>query len=280
MGVKRRLLWEIMAMKRLFLALALGAGLLTSFAARAEETEADRAARWHDLQQAIFGDKQLQDGQGILQLEAPVRALDAALVPITITLTGTKAIKGVYLVIDDNPSPLAAHVTFGPAADPHLLKLRVRVNQYTQMHAVAETADGQLYEVMKFVKAAGGCSAPAGSDDAVALKDIGRMKLRLLSDFTLGKPVQAQLMIRHPNFNGMQMDQVTRQYTPAHFIQSADVSYNGQLVFHLDSDISLSTDPVIGFDFVPQDKGLMKVDVHDSENLKFSHSFEIPEHAS
>jgi len=280
MGVKRRLLWEIRAMKRLFLALALGAGLLTSFAASAEETEADRAARWHDLQQAIFGDKQLQDGQGILQLEAPVRALDAALVPITITLTGTKAIKGVYLVIDDNPSPLAAHVTFGPAADPHLLKLRVRVNQYTQMHAVAETADGQLYEVMKFVKAAGGCSAPAGSDDAVALKDIGRMKLRLLSDFTLGKPVQAQLMIRHPNFNGMQMDQVTRQYTPAHFIQSADVSYNGQLVFHLDSDISLSTDPVIGFDFVPQDKGLMKVDVHDSENLKFSHSFEIPEHAS
>ena len=280
MGVKRRLLWEIRVMKSLFLALALGAGLLTSFAARAEETEADRAARWHDLQQAIFGDKQLQDGQGILQLEAPVRALDAALVPITITLTGAKAIKGVYLVIDDNPSPLAAHVTFAPAADPHLLKLRVRVNQYTQMHAVAETADGQLYEVMKFVKAAGGCSAPAGSDDAVALKDIGRMKLRLLSDFTLGKPVQAQLMIRHPNFNGMQMDQVTRQYTPAHFIQSADVSYNGQLVFHLDSDISLSTDPVIGFDFVPQDKGLMKVDVHDSENLKFSHSFEIPEHAS
>ena len=267
-------------MKRLFLALVLCAGLLTSLPARAEETEADRAARWHDLQQAIFGDKQLQDGQGILQLEAPVRALDAALVPITITLTGAKPITGVYLVIDDNPSPLAAHVIFGPAADPHLLKLRVRVNQYTQMHAVAETADGQLYEVMKFVKAAGGCSAPAGSDDAAALKDIGRMKLRLLSDFALGKPVQAQLMIRHPNFNGMQMDQVTRQYTPAHFIQSADVSYNGQLVFHLDSDISLSTDPVIGFDFVPQDKGLMKVDLRDSENMKFDHSFEIPEHAS
>ncbi len=267
-------------MKRLFLVMALGAGLMTSLAARAEETDADRAARWHDLQQAIFGDKQLQDGQGVVQLEAPVRALDAALVPITITLTGAKPIKGVYLVIDDNPSPLAAHVTFGPAADPHLLKLRVRVNQYTQMHAVAETADGQLYEVMKFVKAAGGCSAPAGSDDAAALKDIGRMKLRLLSDFALDKPVQAQLMIRHPNFNGMQMDQVTRQYTPAHFIQSADVSYNGQLVFHLDSDISLSTDPVIGFDFVPQDKGEMKVDVRDSENMKFGHSFEIPEHAS
>jgi len=30
-------------------------------------------------------------------------------VPITITLTGAKPITGVYLVIDDNPSPLAAH---------------------------------------------------------------------------------------------------------------------------------------------------------------------------
>jgi sulfur-oxidizing protein SoxY len=149
-------------MKRAFLALALGAGLLTSLSVRAEETEADRAARWHDLQQAIFGDKQLQDGQGVVQLEPPVRALDAALVPITISLSGARPIKGVYLVIDENPSPLAAHVAFGPAADPRLLKLRVRVNQYTQMHAVAETADGQLYEVMKFVKAAGGCSAPAG----------------------------------------------------------------------------------------------------------------------
>ncbi len=55
-------------MKGFFLALALGAGLLTSLGARAEETEADRAARWHDPQQAIFRDKQLQDGQAVLQL--------------------------------------------------------------------------------------------------------------------------------------------------------------------------------------------------------------------
>jgi sulfur-oxidizing protein SoxY len=265
-----------MAMKRLFLALALSVGLLTSFPARAEETGADRAARWHDLQQAIFGDKQLQDGQGVVQLEAPVRALDAALVPITITLSGSKPIKGVYLVIDDNPSPLAAHVTFGPAADPHLLKLRVRVNQYTQMHAVVETVDGQLYEVMKFVKAAGGCSAPAGSDDAAALKDIGRMKLRLLSDFTLGKPVQAQLMIRHPNFNGMQMDQTTRLYTPAMFIRTIDVSYNGAPVLHLDSDISLSSDPVISFGFIPPQKGQLKVLVRDTKDSTFGQSFDVP----
>jgi len=33
-------------------------------------------------------------------------------------------LKGVYVVIDGNPSPLAAHFTFGPKADPRSLKMR------------------------------------------------------------------------------------------------------------------------------------------------------------
>lgn len=238
--------------------------------------EASRAARWTALRQAIFHDRALQNGGGVIQLDAPPRALDAALVPVTLELAGAKPVKGVYLIIDANPSPLAAHFTFGPKADPHTLKLRVRVDQYTDMHAVAETQDGQLYVATKFVKAAGGCSAPAGSDDAEALKDIGRMKLHVLGEFAAGKPLQAQLMVRHPNFNGMQMNQITRYYTPARFIRTVDATYEGASVFHLDSDISLSTDPVITFGFVPQAKGKMNVVVRDSSNATFDHAFDIP----
>jgi len=36
-----------------------------------------------------------------------------------------KDVKSIYLVIDDNRAPLAAHITFGPAEDPQSLKLRV-----------------------------------------------------------------------------------------------------------------------------------------------------------
>jgi len=150
------------------------------------------------------------------------------------------------------------------------------VDQYTDMHAVAETQDGQLYVATKFVKAAGGCSAPAGADDAAALHDIGRMKLHLLGEFTTGKPVQAQLLVRHPNFNGMQMNQITRYYTRARFIRTIDAAYAGQAIFHLDSDISLSSDPVITFGFVPQAKGRMQVIVRDSDNATFDRSFDIP----
>jgi sulfur-oxidizing protein SoxY len=244
--------------------------------AHAAQDEAERAARWQQLQQAIFGTRSLADGAGVIQIEAPEHALDAALVPVTLTLKSATPIKGLYLVIDNNPAPLAGHFTFGARADPRNLKLRVRVNQYTFIHAVAETADGKLFVARQFVKTSGGCSAPVGADNADALKDIGLMKLHLLGTFNPGKPLQAQLMIRHPNFNGMQMDQITRVFTPPRFIRTIDATYDGAPIFHLDSDISLSTDPVITFGFVPEKKGNMQLVVRDSDNAAFNHSFDVP----
>ena len=238
-----------------------------------------RIERWNALREAIFGKRPVMDGTAVIQLDTPPRALDAALVPLTLSIVGGKQVKGVYLVIDNNPSPLAGHIVFGPKADNSTLKLRVRVNEYTLIHAVAEAQDGALYGVAKFIKAAGGCSAPAGTDESESLRELGRIKVRLLTPFNPGKPLQAQLMVRHPNFNGMQMNQITRMYTPARFIKTTEVTYEGASVFRLDSDISLSTDPVMTFGFVPQGKGQLKVRVVDSEDRSFEGSFDVPEAA-
>jgi sulfur-oxidizing protein SoxY len=265
--------------ERMLLGAVLAASAALGFssgAAAQDESDAQRDARWQELKQAIFAGRPVQDGSALLEIDAPARALDAALVPISLKLKGDAAVRGVYLVIDENPGPLAAHVTFGPQSDPRMLKLRVRVNAYTLVHAVLETRDNQLYSVARFVKASGGCSAPAGADDGEALKDIGHMKLRLLEPFSAGKTLEAQLMIRHPNFNGMQMNQVTRLVTPPRFIRSIDMTYDGAPVLHLDSDISLSTDPVITFGFVPQEKGRMQVVVQDSSDARFADSFDVP----
>ena len=241
------------------------------------DSDQERAERWQDIQKSIFDGKTAKVDDAAVKLDAPVRADDAALVPMTISLADPKNVKGLYLVIDDNPSPVAAHFTFGPDADPKEIKLRVRVNTYTDVHAVAVMKDGSLLETTKFVKASGGCSAPMGMSDEEAMKGMGDMRLRVAGDISANKPVDATLMIRHPNFNGMQMNQVTRQYTPARYIQNVVVKFDDKQVFDLDTDISLASNPVITFDLLPSAaKGQLKVDVKDSTNGQWSKTFNVP----
>ncbi len=247
--------------------------------AGASDDPAEREARWQDIARGVFGDRKLQNGDGIIGLAAPARAEDAALVPITVTIpdaaAGKAAITGMYLIVDDNPSPVAAHFTFGPAIDPHEIKLRVRINTYTNVHAVAETADGALFATEKFVKASGGCSAPMGMSDEEAMKNIGEMRLRFAANAEPNVPAWATLMVRHPNFNGMQMNQVTRDYTPARYIQTINVTTGDKKVFDLSTDISLASNPVINFTFLPQ--GEIKIAVADSSKAHWEKSFPGPE---
>src|SRR5262245_55287548 len=87
--------------------------------ARAERSEAERAARWADLKHAIFGDRVVVDAGDLVAIDAPARAEDAAIVPVSIRVAASLGpdVYGIYLVIDDNPSPLAAHFVLGPLAE-------------------------------------------------------------------------------------------------------------------------------------------------------------------
>lgn len=262
----------------LSLGLALAAPVLSP--AMAEESEAERAERWHDLKQAVFGDRPVQDGTGVIALDAPARAQDAALVPITISLSaggGSSGgrVKAVWVLVDGNPSPLAGTFHFGPAADPHILRTRVRVDQYTLMHAVAETEDGRLFSAERFVKAAGGCSAPSLKDPQVAMSRLGQMRLRVEGEGPVqdGGAAMAQLLVSHPNNNGMQVDQVTHNFIPPRYIQDIIIYYGDDVVLTVDADISLSEDPAITFGFVPHGAGPFRVEVQDSTKAVFRQEF-------
>ncbi len=267
-------------MKRLMFALALtlsAAALTPSHAlAGATDTDEERAARWSEIKTTIFGDRKVEASDSAVTIDAPVRALDAALVPIGLTLADKDSVKGLYFIIDDNPSPYAAHFTFGPAADPGAIKMRVRVNNYTNVHAVVETKDGRLLESAKFVKASGGCSAPMGMSDEEAMKGMGEMRMKFSGDAPSGKPIEATLMVRHPNFSGMQMNQVTRDYTPARYIEKLAVTRGDALVFHLDGDISIASNPVISFGLAPEGRGPIKVVASDNQGGRWEHSFPLP----
>ena len=247
----------------------------------AAPSELERAARWADLRQAIFGDRVVEEAGDRVAIDAPDRAEDAAIVPVAIKVADALApeVRGLYLVVDYNPSPLAAHFLLGPLADARRIETRVRIDDYTHLHAIAETADGRLYAAARFIKAAGGCSAPAGKDQALALKRLGKMKLVLAGTRKPDLPVEAKLLISHPNNSGMQMDPLTHLYIPADFMQTLEVTYKGKLVFKLESDISISEDPAISFVFdAPRGAGggVLSAQILDSSQRRFSQSWPVP----
>ena len=257
----------------LVLGLILSAPLLGGSALATDANDPEREARWQEISAYIFGDRKVAPTDSLIKIEAPKRAMDAALVPITLTMADKGNVKSVYLLIDDNPSPFAAHFTFGPAADPGELKLRVRIDAYTNVHAVVETKDGKLFQTVAFVKASGGCSAPMGVSDEEAMKGMGDMKMKFAGDAQGGGPLAATLMVRHPNFNGMQMNLTTRSVRPARYINKIMVSYGDTDVVTIDGDISIATDPVFNFAFVPTGDGPMKVVVSDTEGGHWEQSF-------
>jgi len=261
------------------LALRLGALLIvlcsgSAGAANLQPTDDPAASPvWQKVRASLFEGRSIAPAPAdLLTLEAPSRAIDAAVVPIAIRTrmpAGGRHISKLYLIIDANPSPVSAIFQFTPDSGRAEIETRVRVDAYSHVRAIAETSDGQLFGVTRFVKASGGCSAPAGSDAKAALASLGQMRFRVEGDLKGRSPVQAQLMIDHPNHSGLAMDQGTRQFTPAHYVRKVDVTYDGKPVFSADVDFSISENPNFRFYFLPQGNGELRATVVDSRDLRF-----------
>ena len=75
------------------------------------------------------------------------------------------------------------------------------------------------------------------------------MKLRLHEANQSPIMQDAQVMIRHPNYSGMQMNQLTGLYIPAKFIDNMEVRRGSDVVFTMTGGISLSENPNIRFTY-------------------------------
>ena len=254
---------------------------LTAGGARAQDANPDPAASvvWKKVHESVFANADIAPADGIVSLETPKRAEDAAVVPVAIRAAiaqrSDRYIDTLWLVIDNNPSPIAAVFHFTLASGRADMETRIRVEQYTHVRAIARTNDGKLYMAVNYVKASGGCSAPAGKDAAAARASLGRMRIRVDDAAASGKPVLAQLMISHPNDSGLAMDQVTRTYATPHFVRDIDVSYAGKPLMRADVDFSISENPNFRFYFVPGEGGELQAKVVDNQDLTFSTSVRL-----
>lgn len=249
-------------------ALALACAGTLALAEGATPNPMAESPTWTELRGDVVGDVPLADGGALLTLDAPYRAHEAATVPIVLRQADpSKTITSAIVVIDENPAPVAGTFTFAKAMSPLDFEMRVRVNQYSNVRAIVE-AGGENFMTGRFVKASGGCSAPASRDPASALATMGQMKVKSFGAAEDGRR-EAQIMIRHPNYSGLQRDQVTHLFIGAHFIDRLEVYQGDELLFTMEGGISISENPIFRFAYTDNGTETFTIRATDTEGNHF-----------
>ena len=222
------------------------------------------SSAWEFLRAKYYGDRfmGLVD-ERYMSLEVPSNTPDPAATPLTLHFADDehRRIKRVRVFIDNNPAPLVATFDFDSTTPLTEIDMRVRVDRFTSVRAIAETADGALEMRSAWVKASGGCSAPSSAAPGGVP---GEIRLRPSAD---GKSLQAA--VRHPNSSGFQIDPATGDAIPAHYISHIRVSAGGATLVDVETGISMSENPSLR---ITSDKALpLPVSVDALDSLTHTH---------
>ena len=226
-----------------------------------------------------FGEQEIVEGKSVIELRIPQRAEDAGVVPVSLNAkipqSSERYIERVYVFVDKNPKPLAGTFHLTPQMGKADLAMRLRINEYTTVRVVAQTNDGQLHMDKGFTRASGGCSEPP---PFLKLKEAranaGKMKFRASKSEDEATAL-GQLIISHPNVTGLQLNQRTRAFIPAHYVTKVVISFNGTHIMTAETDISISEDPSFRFFFQPEQGGIITAEMTDSKGLSSKHEFEV-----
>jgi sulfur-oxidizing protein SoxY len=231
------------------------------------------------LKPKYFPDVEFIEAGGVIELKTPYRTEDAAVTPVSITAnfpqSEARFIEMIYLFVDENPQPLVGVFHLTSAMGRADLAMRVRVDKYTNVRAIAVLNSGEHHMVSKFVKAQGGCSAPLAADFAAAMQSIGAMKFRLLGEMNEDDTIVGQFLLSHPNVTGMQKDQKTQLIRPAHYVETVKIFFNNEHVMTAETGFSISADPSFRFFFRPQSGGELRAEVSDSKGYAWTQTFTI-----
>ncbi len=238
---------------------------------------------WEEkLRKPSFQEREIIEGaqQDILELKAPFTAEDASIVPISIHAkmpqTPELYIKKITIFVDKNPVPLVGEFELTPDSGKADLAMKIRVDDFSYVRAVAETNEGRLYMAKSFVKAKGACSAPPPSSIDDSRRLLGKMRMKTIGDVVFDKPNLMQLKIRHPNITGMAPLRIgSRVLPPAFFLKELEVDFNGKTVLRAKTTFSISMDPAFRFFFVPDKEGVLVVRGNDTKNNEFESSYPV-----
>jgi sulfur-oxidizing protein SoxY len=238
----------------------------------------DSSPEWEKLRDKLFAGRVIESSpeRSQVQLIVPLRAAYGASVPIKIVSRRPQTpglyVKRIYLLVDKNPSPLAAVLDLTPEIGQADFETRLRVDEYSHVRVVSELSNGQLYGDSRYVKTSGGCSAPPNRS---ALHLIGKTVFKLPEGVKPNAPTPAQVTVVHPNDTGFELNQQTVMYIPSYFVRSIKVRYAGRPLFDAELDFSVSENPTLRFNFVPHGAGELSAEVEDSKDRHYVGSLAV-----
>ena len=208
----------------------------------------------------------------VIDLSAPYRSEEAAVTPIRIKAmiaqTPERYIETIHLFVDTNPEPKVGTFHFTPATGRADLALRIRIDKYTNVRAVAVLNTGEHHMAKRFVKAQGGCSIPIAINYKKAMSDLAKIQLRALAGAVEQGGLPTQMRVRHPNFTGMQMDYKIYAVRPAHFVKTIRILLNDEPIMTAETGISVSEDPSFRYFLKPHSSGELTAEISDSKGRR------------
>ena len=245
--------------------------------ASAEEGKVDIWAKF--LKPKYFGDTTIVEGTSVIDMKTPYRAEDAAFTPLSITAgfaqSEQRNIDKIYIFVEENPQPLVGVFDLTTEMGRADLAMRVRVDKYTNVRAVAVLNNGEHHMKTNFVKAQGGCSAPLAADFALAMERIGSMKFRTVAQEAEDDLLIGQFLLSHPNITGMQKDQKTQLIRPEHYVKKIKLYQGDTLIMTAETGFSVSADPSFRFFFRPDGSAQLRAEVEDSKGMTWQQAFDI-----
>lgn len=259
------------------LALAAIAALTTTAAI------AEPASTWDGLRPEVFGARRIDSGLGVVTINAPFRPEDQRAVPVSIEARfhDGRTVKAVTLVVDENPSPVAAVFKLGVEKSAIALRTNVRLNQETHVRAIVEASDGRLYMAQQLVRFAGGqaaCSAPPTGNPEEIAANMGKMRIANVAQETNASSItsRVRLTVSHPNHTGMALDQQTLLYIPLRIVSNLEVRQGATKLFDMTGSMTLAENPAFEFDVDLTGEHKIVAKLTDSDGTEWQRELELP----
>jgi sulfur-oxidizing protein SoxY len=203
------------------------------------DPQAPASGAWQNMRSHLYGTRTIGESGEQLSIEAPASTPDPAATPVVVRFGNELSghVRQLRVIIDNNPSPLVATMTLAAGVPLDEIDLRVRIDRFTSVRAIAETQDGRLEMRSAWVNASGGCSSPPNAAPAGTL---GQIRFHASDD---GRAVQVS--VRHPNNSGFQIDPRTGDPIPPHFISHIRLLAAGATLLEADTGISISENPTL-----------------------------------